>query len=162
MAKAIISILAVLALSGCASKASEPYGGFHAGSNVYEVGPVGSGIYRIGVESLMVGPRSEYVFNFNLAPGRKLRSIQGTSSFRSPCGAQYLASFVVDGYQFPLNAKLPFGQSGADTLFVDFELPDLYLPTGQGVINIDVTMDCPGGAPNDITWEFQGIIETSV
>lgn len=161
-------------ISACSSsKATESFtGGFHSGSRVYEIGPglnssyppTGTGYYRIGVEAIFIGSdvynghKTEHDFPFQITPGKKLYSIQGTAQFGSPCTAEYLATIEIDGYQIPLNDRVTLKGNGNSTLFVRYEFPNgIEIPTGKGNIHAEAFVYC---ASIDTSWEFQGVIET--
>ena len=128
--------------------------GFHSGSIVEGIGP---GVYRIGVEAIIPkGNPASFDFEFALPAGKSVALFQGTSAFRAPCAAQFLATLVVNGHNiFPMNAKLPF-DGVASVLFVSYDGP---VPTGDGKAHIHLEADPVKWDKNrPTTWEFQGML----
>ena len=129
--------------------------GFHSGSAVEQVA---EGVYRIGVEALIpkTPPLASFDFEFVLPEGKQVVLLQGTSSFRAPCAAQYLATFFLNGrHLFPMNAKLPF-EGGVTSLFIAYDGP---IPTGDGTARVHIEADpTRWDSKQPTTWEFQGML----
>lgn len=145
-----------LSISCGKSVSAQPHQGFTPTSAIV---PMDKNTWYIGVEALFNQTgMSEARMQFQLPPDRVVASLQGTLAYKSNCYAEALASFVVDGKQYPMIIKSrPAG--GNVNIFIHYDVPleyaqgnaELVLSNGQVC---DTSMD----ARDRTTWEFQGLL----
>ena len=121
---------------------------------------IGNPGFYIGVEALFnqTGVHEARI-EFQLPPNRVVVSLQGTLAYKSNCFAEALASFRVDGKQYPMIVKS--GPAGGNVnIFIRYDVPLDYaqgnaeLVLGNGQV-CDTSMD----ARKRTTWELQGLLQ---